>query len=108
MLFFDHEDVTDAGLALLNCETLTALSLNGIKVSDDGLAYLKNNKIMFSLCLKDTKVSDAGLESLKGMAAQKELDLTGSKVTAVGVKKLAAAMPKCKITWDGGVIGPKP
>jgi hypothetical protein len=72
------------------------------------LAHLKNNKIMFSLMLKNMKVSDAGLENLKGLAALKELNLTGSKVTADGVKKLAAALPKCKIEWDGGVIEPKP
>ena len=33
--------------------------------------------------------------------------LTRTKVTADGVKKLAAALPGCKIEWDGGTIGPK-
>lgn len=28
-------------------------------------------------------------------------------VTAAGVKKLAAALPRCKIEWDGGVVEPK-
>jgi Leucine-rich repeat (LRR) protein len=107
-LFLSNTQVNDAGLALLNCETMTGLGLNGTQVSDEGLATLKNCKIMDFLNLKDTKVSDAGLENLKGLAALKELDLTGSKVTADGVKKLAAALPKCKIKWDGGVIEPKP
>ena len=30
-----------------------------------------------------------------------------TKVTAEGVKKLHAALPLCKIEWDGGVIEPK-
>jgi hypothetical protein len=29
-------------------------------------------------------------------------------VTAKGVEGLAKALPKCKITWDGGVIEPRP
>jgi serine/threonine protein kinase/Leucine-rich repeat (LRR) protein len=107
-IFLGDTHVNDAGLALLNCEPLTALGLNGTQVNDEGLAYLKNCKIMYFLNLKDTKVSDAGLENLKGLAALKEIDLTGSTVTAAGVKKLAAALPKCKITWDGDTIEPKP
>ncbi len=30
-----------------------------------------------------------------------ELNLTGSGVTAAGVQKLARALPKCRIEWDG-------
>jgi len=36
-----------------------------------------------------------------------ELDLRERKVTAKGVQGLAKALPKCKITWEGGVIEPK-
>jgi len=32
------------------------------------------------------------------------LDLRKTKAAADGVKKLAAALPQCKIEWDGGVI----
>jgi hypothetical protein len=33
--------------------------------------------------------------------------LTNTKVTADGVQKLAKALPKCRIEWDGGTIEPK-
>ena len=46
-------------------------------------------------------MTDAGLESLTGLANLKRLFLTGTKVTEVGVKKLSAALPGCKIDWDG-------
>jgi hypothetical protein len=36
-----------------------------------------------------------------------ELNVIMTAVTAKGVEKLAKARPKCKITWDGGVIEPK-
>src|SRR5262249_4644378 len=46
------------------------------------------------------------LEYLRGMSTLQHLDLTKTKVTAEGVKKLSAALPRCKILYDGGVIGP--
>ena len=36
-----------------------------------------------------------------------ELDLRETQVTAKGVEGLAKSLPKCKITWGGGVIEPK-
>ena len=35
------------------------------------------------------------------------IHLTGTKVTKAGVEKLAAALPKCQIVWDGRTIEPK-
>jgi len=52
-------------------------------------------------------VSDAGLEPFAGSPKLGFADLKGTKVTEAGVKKLAAALPGCKIEWDGGVIEPK-
>jgi hypothetical protein len=58
-------------------------------------------------CLAAPGVTDAGLVHLTGLKALQQLDLRGSKVTEAGVKKLAATLPKCRIEWDGGTIGPK-
>src|SRR5262249_30725449 len=49
---------------------------------------------------------DAGLAHVAGMDQLIELNLAKTKVTAKGVEGLAKALPKCKITWDGGVIEP--
>ena len=34
-------------------------------------------------------------------------NLQGTKVTAAAVEKLAKALPKCKIDWNGGTVEPK-
>jgi hypothetical protein len=53
-------------------------------------------------------VSDAGLTHLAGLNALTDLDIRARKVTSKGVKELAKALPKCKISWTGGVIEPRP
>jgi hypothetical protein len=58
--------------------------------------------------LENTKVTDAGLEHLKEMASLRHLSVKGAKVTEAGAKKLAAALPLCRIDWDGGTIESKP
>ncbi len=50
------------------------------------------------------KVSDASLERLADDPKLIFVDVRKTKVTEAGVKKLSAAMPGCKIDWDGGVI----
>ena len=57
--------------------------------------------------LNGTKVSDAGLEHLKELKGLTILNLEKTKVTAKGLEALHAALPKCKIVHDGGVIEPK-
>jgi eukaryotic-like serine/threonine-protein kinase len=54
-----------------------------------------------------TPVTDTGLACLAGRDKLTLLDLSNTKVTAKGVEGLAKALPKCKFTWDGGVIEPK-
>ena len=68
-----------------------------IRVTDDGLCYLKRLTRLKSLGLGGSKVTDAGLEHLEGLTQLQALDLTGTKVTDEGVTKLQQALPKCKI-----------
>ncbi len=68
-----------------------------IRVTDDGLRYLKGLTRLKSLDLGGSKVTDAGLEHLEGLTQLQELDLTGTKVTDAGVKKLQQALTNCKI-----------
>lgn len=58
------------------------------------------------LSLFSTRVTDQGLELPVGRSSLRKLYLNGTKVTEAGVKKLAAALPRCRIEWDGGVIEP--
>jgi hypothetical protein len=53
-----------------------------------------------------TGVTDAGLPQLEGLGRLEHLNLKQTAVTAPAVKKLAAALPRCRIEWNGGVIEP--
>jgi hypothetical protein len=83
------------------------LNLGRTQVSDVGLAQLKDSKDLTTLYLDGTPISDMGLTHLTGLDKLIELKLAKTKVTAKGVEILAKALPKCKITWDGGAIEPK-
>ncbi|MFO0821938.1 MAG: protein kinase [Gemmataceae bacterium] len=96
---------TDAGLEhLKGMPKLRQLGLDGLKLSDAGLAHLKPCSNLTLLRLSNTPVTDAGLEQLHGLKMLTTITLQKSPVTADGVQKLSAALPNCKIEWDGGVI----
>ena len=61
---------------------------------------------MSVVVLENTSVGDAGLEHLRETASLRTLLVRRTKVTETGVKKLAA-LPLCRIEWEGGVTGPK-
>lgn len=45
-----------------------------------------------------------GVAQLKEFSELQYVNLNKTSVTEAAVKKLAAALPKCKIEWNGGVI----
>jgi hypothetical protein len=100
--------VTDARMvSLKDCKDLRYLNLANTKVTDKGLANFKDCKNLTKLFLDSTQVADAGLVDLARLDKLIELNLANTKVTANGVEGLAKALPKCKITWDGGVVEPR-
>ena len=107
ILSLRNTQVGDVGLAQLkDCKELRVLDLGGSKVTNAGLASLKNFKGLTNLALDDTWVSDAGLALVAGLDKLTDLNLRDTQVTAQGVKGLAKVLPKCVITWDGGVTDP--
>jgi formylglycine-generating enzyme required for sulfatase activity len=99
--------VTNTGLAVFkDCPNLHYLDLVGTKVTDEGLALFSGCRELDSLGLENTQVTDASLKVIQQFAKLQRVGLAGSKVTKSGVEKLAAALPKCKIEWDGGTIQP--
>jgi len=56
------------------------------------------------LDLSAPAITDQGLEHLQRLTALTTLDLRGTKMTADGAQKLAAALPRCTIEWNGGTI----
>jgi formylglycine-generating enzyme required for sulfatase activity len=100
--------ITDGGLKYAReAPKLQSFVLNGAPITDAGLVHLKELKTD-GLDLRDNKgIKDPGLEHLTQMKQVRMIRLQGTTVTAAGVKKLAAALPHCKIEWDGGVIEPR-
>ena len=100
-----NTNIGDGTLQTLQpCRQLAHAQLGGTRVSDKGLAHLKESKNLMTLNLNATTVGDDGLEALTELRKLGELDLRKTKATETGVKKLSAALPGCKIEWDGGVI----
>jgi hypothetical protein len=100
--------VGDAGMVhLIECKSLANLWLQGTSVGDAGLAHVGQIKGLKFLNLVRTEASDAGLSHLTKLENLTELKLQQTNVTDKGIKKLADALPKCKIEWDGGVVDPK-
>ena len=99
--------ITEAGLAHFRaCRKLTSLALEGPGITDGGLDHFKDCHLLTTVALQNTQISDPCLERLAGYPKLTVLNVKNTKVTETGVKKLAAALPQCKIEWDGGVIEP--
>jgi hypothetical protein len=80
--------ITDAGVKrLANCEQLRVLILRDTKVTDAGLAYLKDLKLR-ELSLAETGVTDAGLKHLGAQKELQALDLKETHITDAGLEHL--------------------
>ena len=108
ILALSDTKVTDAGLAhFRGFRYLTELSLTRTQVGDVGLANFGECTNLMSLTLDETQVSDAGLKTIRQFTNLASLYLKKTKVSEKGAKELGEALPKCRIEWNGGTIGPK-
>lgn len=100
--------MNDAALKeLRECPHLGFINLFRADITDAGLSGSWRRQVKSLLLVQCTSVTDAGLEHLADSNLS-QLNVKQTKVTAEGVKKLAAALPACKIEWDGGTIEPRP
>ncbi|WP_439630328.1 hypothetical protein [Gemmata sp.] len=99
--------VTDAGVEHLKGMTkLVTLSIHDTLITNAALTHIAGFGELTTLFISGTPLTDDGIEPLQKTAKLEFLELKRTKVTAAGVAKLAKALPKCKISWDGGVIEP--
>lgn len=81
--------VTDAGIACLkNCKDLSYINLNNTRVTNKGLAHLKDSQALAILDVSATKVTDEGLAHIKDCRALTHLLLGGTKVSDAGLANL--------------------
>jgi len=90
--------VTDAGLAQLKeLKDLRILSVWYTPILDAGLTQLKDLKNLTELCLNGTMLTDAGLENLKGLQRLQMLRIQNTKVTDTGLEKIFLSLPACTV-----------
>src|SRR5262249_16382505 len=82
---FTGPRITDAGLAHLKDLTdLESLDLMGQDITDAGLEHVKGMKNLRELNLSGPGITDAGLEHLKGLDRLERLHLYGTQTTPAG------------------------
>jgi hypothetical protein len=88
--FFNTQDVTDAGLGRLKLGKLKKLTISHTKVTDTGLAQLKDSKELTALGARACDMTDAGLVHLKPLVSITWLKLEATKITDAGLVHLEA------------------
>eukprot|EP00913_Durusdinium_trenchii_P005630 g5248.t1 len=81
--------ITDTGLAHLKEKTqLKWLDISGTRINDAGLAHLKGMTKLEWLDLNETRITNAGLVYLREMTKLEMLDLSSTKITDGGLVNL--------------------
>jgi hypothetical protein len=100
-LWLGGPKITDAGLAQLREMTgLTTLGLYHARITDAGLVHPERLTGLETLDLSGTQVTDKGLACLRGLSGLRRLFLLDAPpVTRVGVQELQEALPSLKIDY---------
>ena len=77
-------------------------------IDGSNLEFYKNHPALAEIWFADPKLGDDRIPIVVTLKKLTRLNIKGSKITREGFEKLKAALPKCRIEWDGGVIEPKP
>ncbi len=90
--------VTDGGLKQLLPlnNNLNVLSLSGTKISDGGLASLKDFNRLEYLFLNDTSITDEGLKHLKSIPNLRRVDLERTAVTTPAIDDFRKTLPRIR------------
>ena len=108
VLLTGNLEVTDDTVAILkDCVNLTHVQLTSTKVTDAGLAHFKDNTACTELDLHNTLIGDDGLKLVAKWPNLTRLNVSDTRVTAAGVAEVRKALPRCQLTWQGGVTEPK-
>ncbi len=98
-LDLDGIALTDEGLANVGgFVDLRKLRISNTQVSNPGLKHLAGLASLQRLDLSGLQsVADDGVKHLQGLTTMKWLDLSGTAVTDEGINKLQQALPECEI-----------
>jgi hypothetical protein len=93
----DDAAVADFTKLLQAFPRLAELQFKSRKITDAGLAHLKNLPQLRSVSFENALITDAGLTQLKALTQLRELCVKGTKVTDAGVQAIKKALPKVKV-----------
>jgi hypothetical protein len=91
------DEVAKFAKALRAFPRLTTLEFKSTKITDAGLAHLKDLPQLRVLSLENAAVTDAGLAPLKDLTYLEALNVKGTKVTDAGVQELQRILPRMKV-----------
>ena len=84
---------------LKNHKELVVLGLNNTRITDKGLAYLKELPRLSQLMVhRGTKVTESGLVHLKSFPALTSLSIDKANFSEASLNELRRALPDCRIT----------
>jgi hypothetical protein len=86
---------------------LKRLGLQEIDLTPGDLAALRGRPLTDLYLDGCARIDDTALDHLAAIPTLAVVSLGKTKVTADGIERLKAALPNCRIDWDGGVILPK-
>ncbi len=101
--FSPNDPITDAELQavmkhLMNFDDLTYVNFYESQITDVGLAeLLPLAHKLESLDIRGTKVSDGGIATLKQLSRLTLLRLTNSSISNDGIDEIRNALPNCKL-----------
>jgi hypothetical protein len=97
-----------AGLRpLAKLPRLETLNFGGSQgFGNDHLLVLSEFTHLKNLGVQGTSITDKGIGQLSKLKELQFLNVTQTALTAAGIDELHKALPKCEISWDGGVVPP--
>ena len=87
-------------------KSLEHLIVANSSVTDDLLTELSDAEQLRELTLAQNPISDAGLVHLENLKGLQVLALQQTSVSEAGARRLARALPRTRINYTGGSIGP--
>lgn len=103
VVYGGNPGIGDRGLVLLKGNrSIEMLELINTRITDDGLGVLKDLHSLLSLTVycearREPRLSDAGLAHLKNLQKLETLEITGGWASDSGVADLKSTMPTCSI-----------
>lgn len=100
-LWLDETRVTDAGLAhLREHTTLDTLRFCNTAVSDEGVGHLATIPHLSDLGLDNTRLTDAGAKELARCKGLTQLWVAGNHLSPEVIERLKEALPNCDVVAD--------